>query len=87
MAKQGALDKPSHSALPADSLFQSNTLTYQLICGAIHQTAHPVPRMTFISSFRFVKCSQSLYVALHVCVRWARHVARMGEERGCIGSW
>ena len=20
-------------------------------------------------------------------MRWARHVARMGEERGCIGSW
>ena len=20
-------------------------------------------------------------------VRWAGHVARMGEERGCIGSW
>ena len=20
-------------------------------------------------------------------MRWAGHVARMGEERGCIGSW
>jgi len=20
-------------------------------------------------------------------MRWARHVARMGDERGCIGSW
>jgi len=20
-------------------------------------------------------------------MRWAAHVARMGEERGCIGSW
>jgi len=20
-------------------------------------------------------------------MRWAEHVARMGEERGCIGSW
>jgi len=20
-------------------------------------------------------------------IRWAEHVARMGEERGCIGSW
>ena len=20
-------------------------------------------------------------------IRWAGHVARMGEERGCIGSW
>ena len=20
-------------------------------------------------------------------MRWARHVARVGEERGCIGSW
>ena len=20
-------------------------------------------------------------------MRWARHVARMGEEKGCIGSW
>jgi len=20
-------------------------------------------------------------------MRWARHVARMGEERSCIGSW
>jgi len=20
-------------------------------------------------------------------MRWARHVARMGKERGCIGSW
>jgi len=20
-------------------------------------------------------------------MRWARHVARMGEERGCIGCW
>jgi len=69
MAMQGALDKPSHSALPADALFQSNTLTYQLIRGAIHQTAHPVPRMTFISSFRFVKCFQSLYVVFaRVCV-------------------
>ena len=28
---------------------------------------------------------------LHFCIvlhiRWAGHVARMSEERGCIGSW
>jgi len=23
----------------------------------------------------------------HPRMRWAGHVARMGEERGCIGSW
>ena len=31
-----------------------------------------------------------LYILLLITkyvMRWAGHVARMGEERGCIGSW
>jgi hypothetical protein len=33
------------------------------------------------------KNSTSSVIFYSCKIRWAGHVARMGEERGCIGSW
>ena len=37
----------------------------------------------FLHSFKFA----TLLFIVYDVMRWAGHVARMGEERGCIGSW
>ena len=54
----------------------------------------------FLLSFFLLSFTVNLYFNLLACfikhgfrviksrrVRWAGHVARMGEEKGCIGSW
>jgi len=37
------------------------------------------------SSYVVLQCT--LFAKHSVVILWAGHVARMGEERGCIGSW
>jgi len=35
----------------------------------------------------FISFMQGIYNYISRRMRWAGHVARMGEERGCMGSW
>ena len=47
-------------------------------------------RICFTKSFKIydLYCSPNIVrVMKSIRMRWAGHVARMGEERGCIGSW
>jgi len=42
----------------------------------------------FVLQIKDLYCSpNTVRVIKSEKIRWAGHVARMGEERGCIGSW
>ena len=61
-----------------------------------YSTEHVMSTCIYIIDYIAVFCEElnDLYSSPNIVrviksrrMRWARHVARMGEERGCIGFW